>query len=175
MKIPPVNPELFHAHVCVGGFCSVCMCVCVGFVTCGYSGNMYTSTLRLPWLRFWPCFFLSCKANAKVKLAKTWHSPHSSKLVLICVVLLWFASFCVLFVCINVYCTAATGCQPNCGFKYISYIMTIVEGELHRLSKRQICWIFTESLLTHVKITLDLQYLVYFTFMVPCIVIYSMK
>jgi hypothetical protein len=25
-----------------------------------------------------PCFFLSCKANAKVYLAKTEHGPHSS-------------------------------------------------------------------------------------------------
>jgi len=25
-----------------------------------------------------PCFFLSCKANARVKLAKTEHGPHSS-------------------------------------------------------------------------------------------------
>ena len=32
------------------------------------------------------CFFLSCKANARVKLAKSGHSPHSSKVV-ICVVL----------------------------------------------------------------------------------------
>jgi hypothetical protein len=24
-----------------------------------------------------PCFFLSCKANAMVKFAKTWHGPHS--------------------------------------------------------------------------------------------------
>jgi len=37
-----------------------------------------------------PCFFLSCKANARVKLAKTGHGPHSSTLccsVVICVVL----------------------------------------------------------------------------------------
>ena len=33
-----------------------------------------------------PCFFLSCKANARVKLAKTGHGPHSSTLVVICVV-----------------------------------------------------------------------------------------
>jgi hypothetical protein len=26
-----------------------------------------------------PCFFLSCKANARVKPAKTGHGPHSSK------------------------------------------------------------------------------------------------
>jgi hypothetical protein len=33
-----------------------------------------------------PCFFLSCKANTRVKLAKTGHGPHSYKLVVICVV-----------------------------------------------------------------------------------------
>jgi hypothetical protein len=32
-------------------------------------------------------FFLSCKANVSVKLAETGHDPHSSKLVVICVVL----------------------------------------------------------------------------------------
>jgi len=34
-----------------------------------------------------PCFFLSCKANARVKLAKTEHDPHSSTSAVICVVL----------------------------------------------------------------------------------------
>ena len=34
----------------------------------------------LPWLRFYPCIFLSCKANAMVKLAKTGHGPQSSQL-----------------------------------------------------------------------------------------------
>jgi hypothetical protein len=46
-----------------------------------------------------PCFFLSCKANARVKLAKMGHGPHSSTLVVICVVLLLFVLFYVLFVC----------------------------------------------------------------------------
>jgi hypothetical protein len=46
-----------------------------------------------------PCFFLSCKANARVKLAKTGHGPHSSTLVVICVVRLLFVLFYVLFVC----------------------------------------------------------------------------
>jgi len=59
-----------------------------------------TGTLRLSWLRFFPCFFLSCKANARVKPAKTGHGPHSSTLVVICVVLvncvvlLLFVLFC---------------------------------------------------------------------------------
>ena len=43
-------------------------------------------------------FFLSCKANARVKLAKTGHGPHSSKkLCVLCIIC--FVSFCVLFVC----------------------------------------------------------------------------
>ena len=45
------------------------------------------------------CFFLSCKANAGVKFAKMGHGPHSSKLVVICVVLLLFVLFYILFVC----------------------------------------------------------------------------
>jgi len=60
-----------------------------------------------------PCFFLSCKANARVQLAKTLNGPHSSKI---------FVLFYVLFVlcrsvyclCVNVHCTTATGWQPNC-------------------------------------------------------------
>jgi len=55
-----------------------------------------------------PCFFLSYKANARVKPAKTGLGPHSSKI---------FVLFYVMFVlcrsmycfCVNVYCTTATG------------------------------------------------------------------
>ena len=47
----------------------------------------------------YPCFFLSCKANARVKLTKTGHGPHSSTLVIICLVRLLFVLFSVLFVC----------------------------------------------------------------------------
>jgi len=91
-------------------FCNVWVCVCVGFVMRGLGVcsfvicgclvicNMYTITLRLTWQVF-PCFFLSCKANAGVKLAKMVHGPHASKLVVICVVLLLFVLFYVLFVC----------------------------------------------------------------------------
>jgi len=43
-------------------------------------------------------FFLSCKANAGVKLAKMGHGTHFSKLVVICVILLLFVLFYVLFV-----------------------------------------------------------------------------
>jgi magnesium-transporting ATPase (P-type) len=50
-------------------------------------------------IEIFPCFFLSCKANAREKLAKTGHGPNSSTLVVICVVRLLFVLFYVLFVC----------------------------------------------------------------------------
>ena len=45
-----------------------------------------------------------------ILLAKTGHGPHSSKLVVICYVLLLFVSFCVLFVCkcVLYYCHRVT-------------------------------------------------------------------
>jgi len=51
----------------------------------GYQGNAIEEDLTLT--RGFPCFFLSCKANARVKLAKTGHGQHSSTLVVICVFL----------------------------------------------------------------------------------------
>ena len=61
----------FVIYMCV----CVCVCVCVGFVMRGCFRNVYTS------------IFLSCKANATVKLTKTGHGLHFPKLVVICVVL----------------------------------------------------------------------------------------
>jgi len=73
----------------------------------------------LPWLRFsypdwgfptltevFPCFFLSCKANARVNLVKTGHGPHSPKLLCCSMHCL----FCVLFVCkcVLYYCHRVT-------------------------------------------------------------------
>ena len=63
-----------------------------------------------------PCFFLSCKANARVKLAKTGHGPHSSTLFVICVVRLLFVLFYVLFVC---KCVLPLGDNPIAVNKYI--------------------------------------------------------
>ena len=47
----------------------------------------------------YPCFFLSCKANARVYLAKTRHNPHSPWIVLFCVLFVSIVLFYVLFVC----------------------------------------------------------------------------
>ena len=50
-----------------------------------------------------PCFSLSCKANARVKLAKTGHGPHTSQIsCYLCrsTVFMLFCCYCVvLFVC----------------------------------------------------------------------------
>ena len=62
-----------------------------------------------------PCFLLSCKANARVNLAKTGHGPHSSTLVVICVVRLLFVLFYVLFVC---KCVLPPGENPTAVNKY---------------------------------------------------------
>jgi len=64
-----------------------------------------------------PCFSLGCKANARVKLAKTGHGPHSSTLVVICVVRLLFVLFHVLFVC---KCVLPPGDNPIAVNKYIN-------------------------------------------------------
>ena len=63
-----------------------------------------------------PCFFLTCKPNARVKLAKTGHGPHSSTLVCICVVRLLFVLFYVVFVC---KCVLPPGDNPIAVNKYI--------------------------------------------------------
>jgi len=67
-----------------------------------------------------PCLFLSCKANARVKFAKMGHGAHSSTLVVICVVQLLFVLFYVLFVC---KCVLPLGDNPTAVNKYIN-VMT---------------------------------------------------
>jgi len=59
------------------------------------------------------CFFLSCKTNARLKPAKKGHGPHSSK-ILVWLYVLFVLCRCVYCLCVNVYCTAATGWLPNC-------------------------------------------------------------
>jgi hypothetical protein len=68
----------------------------------------------------YPCFFLSCKANARVKLAKMGHGPQTSTLVVICVVRLLFVLFCVLFVC---RCVLPPGDNQIAVNKFIIYII----------------------------------------------------
>jgi hypothetical protein len=74
-----------------------------------------------------PCFFLSCKANARIKHVKTVHGPHSSKLVVICIVLLLFVLFHVLFVCkcVLYYCHRVAIQSQLTNISYIIYLVTL--------------------------------------------------
>ena len=73
-----------------------------------------------------PCFSLSCKANARVKVAKTGHGPRSSTLVVICVVRLLFVLFYVLFVC---KCVLPPGDNPIAVNKYIKLQFRVPDDE----------------------------------------------
>ena len=77
---------------------------------------LYLTEVFLTLTEVFPCSFLSCKANARVKLAKTGHGPHSSTLAVICVVRLLFVLFYVLFVC---KCVLPPGDNPIAVNKYI--------------------------------------------------------
>jgi len=98
-----------------------------------------------------PCFFLSCKANARVTPAKTGHGPHSSQFLCcsmyflccsmyLCVVLciVCFVSFSILFVCICVlyYChRVATQLQLNISYRITFTLNTqpVCPAETHPL------------------------------------------
>jgi len=90
-----------------------------------YSYCMFMYLHRASWhssatlTEVFPCFFLSCKANDRVKPAKTGHGPHSSKTFVLLYVLfvLCRSLYCVF---VNVYCTAVTGWLPNISYHIIS-------------------------------------------------------
>jgi len=65
------------ACVCMSGFCNVWvfLIICILYSDWGFF-NLTEVFLTLTEL--FTCFFLSCKANARVKPAKTGHGPHSS-------------------------------------------------------------------------------------------------
>jgi hypothetical protein len=104
-----------------------------------------------------PCFFLSCNANARVKLAKTGHGLHSSTLFVICVVLLLFVLFYVLFVC---KCVLPPGDNSNAVNKYvISYISYniyhiiyhIISLSMMKVSTQCFCVLLYVSLALHLE------------------------
>ena len=82
-----------YCYLCIliVSLCYSCLCVVYVFLDAATLTEVF------------PCFFLSCKANARVNLAKTGHGPHSPKLLccpiycLFCVVL--SRCKCVLYYC----------------------------------------------------------------------------
>jgi hypothetical protein len=93
------------------------------------------STFKVTYIVIWdffpPWFFLSCNANGRIKLAKKGHAPHSSTLVVICVVRLLFLLFYVLFVC---KCVLPPGDNPTAVNKYIIYLYNQLDEHFSSLS-----------------------------------------
>jgi hypothetical protein len=119
--------------LCVCVCVSVCVCVCVCGWVCGFC-NVWVfwlfvyCTLTEVYLKLTEIFLTLTEVfrafsslvrqNARVKLAKTGHGPHSSTLVVTCVVRLLFVLFYVLFVC---KCVLPPADNPIAVNKYIKY------------------------------------------------------
>jgi len=78
---------------------------CIGIRLCGVRITVCTEVF--------PCFFFSCKANARVKPAKTGHGPHSSK-----------------FLCCSMYflCYAMYFCVVLCTVCFVSSVLFVCTG-----------------------------------------------
>jgi hypothetical protein len=93
-----------------------------------------------------PCFFLICKENVRVKLAKTGHGPHSSKLVIfvfrcylycsvvICVVRLLFVLFgcylcCSVVICVVRLLFVLFGCYLCCSMYFFACKCVLPSGD----------------------------------------------
>ena len=99
----------------------------------GVLANVYCTQVFL-------CFFLSCKANARVKLAKMGHGPHSTTLVVICVVrLLFVLFFCYLchsfVICVVRLLFVSFVCYLCCSF-VICVVLFIVYVYCHRVTTK---------------------------------------
>ena len=95
-------------------FLLLCLCILIVMyalfcIFCFHRTNRHSSAILT---EVFPCFFLSCKANVRVQLAKTGHGPHPSKTfcVVRCIVCLCRSANCL---CVNVNSTTATVWQPN--------------------------------------------------------------
>jgi hypothetical protein len=78
----------FYCNLCIFIVLSCCTFMHLSyvyvFILCLCIHCMFTYLHRASWhssatlTEVFPCFFLSCKANARVKPAKMGHGPHSS-------------------------------------------------------------------------------------------------
>jgi hypothetical protein len=117
-----VLPFMYHsastAYLSViRGFCNVWVFMVIYIYIYIYICTLTEVFLTLT--EVFPCFFLSCKANARVKLTKTGHGPHSSTLICICGVRLLSRLFYVLFGC---KCVLPPGDNPIAVNKYINIV-----------------------------------------------------
>ena len=84
------------------GFCTVWMCE--AYVIMWVWIWWVTAFLDYPDWGF-SVLFLSCKANARVKLAKSGHGPHLFRIIVFCVVLVIVLCYCLYAVLLLLCCT----------------------------------------------------------------------
>jgi hypothetical protein len=91
-----------------------------------YSYCMFMYLHRVSWhspatlTEVFPCFFLSRKANSRVKTRKDGARPALFQIFVFFYVL--FVLCCSMYcLCVNVYCTTATGWLPNCNLQIYQY------------------------------------------------------
>jgi hypothetical protein len=101
-----------HVFLTLSMYSYCCLCILIVLCCLCILIVVYVFLDAATLTEVFPCFFLSCKANARVYLAKTGHGPHSSNIYVLFYVLfvLYRSVYCS---CVNVYCTTATGSQPN--------------------------------------------------------------
>jgi hypothetical protein len=74
-----------------------------------------------------PCFFLSCKANARVKPAKMGHGPHCSKVFVLFYEYVLFVLCCSVYcLCVYVYCTVLCCTVLYCTVLYCTVLYCTV-------------------------------------------------
>jgi len=105
-------------------FCDITNCATVTFCIFCFNRTNWNSSASLT--EGFPCFFLICKANARVYLAKTGRGPHSSQLVnclVLCTVCVDCVVICIVCVDCVVLCIVCasmctvllpSACQHNC-------------------------------------------------------------
>ena len=99
-------------------------CLCILIVVYVF---LDTATLT----EVFPCFFLGCKANARVIQAKTGHGPHASKIVVFFYVL--FVLYCSMYcLCVNVYCHRVTTQLQLTNISYITRTFYFTNFIRHR-------------------------------------------
>ena len=85
-------------------YCYLCILIVILCYSCLCVVYVFLDSATLT--EVFPCFFLSCKANVRVNLAKTGHGSHSHKLLCSSTYCLCRSVYCL---CVNVYCITATG------------------------------------------------------------------
>jgi hypothetical protein len=127
------------------GYVFLLLCLCILIVMyahfcifCFHRANWHSpATLA----EVFPCFFLSCKANARVYLAKTGHGPHASQLVNCVVPCIVLCRLCysMYFLCVNVYYCHGVSTQLQLNISYhprITNISLVYIYCLHVVRKR---------------------------------------